>query len=55
LAVAIMAGVTCPTVDVAKVRAAVLSADLILGRDRFAQRYIRGFRDREKLRGSQER
>jgi 5-methyltetrahydrofolate--homocysteine methyltransferase len=52
LAIAIMAGVTCPTVDVAKVRAAVLSADLILGRDRFAQRYIRGFRDREKMHSS---
>jgi 5-methyltetrahydrofolate--homocysteine methyltransferase len=53
LAIAITAGVTCPTVDVAKVRAAVLSADLILGRDRFAQRYIRGFRDREKMHTSQ--
>jgi 5-methyltetrahydrofolate--homocysteine methyltransferase len=53
LAIAIMAGVTCPTVDAAKVRAAVLSADLILGRDRFAQRYIRGFRDREKMHSSQ--
>jgi 5-methyltetrahydrofolate--homocysteine methyltransferase len=51
LAFAIEAGVTCPTVDVARVRAAVLSADLILGRDRFAQRYIRGFRDREKMAG----
>ena len=53
LAIAITAGVTCPTVDAAKVRASVLSADLILGRDRFAQRYIRDFRDREKMGGSQ--
>jgi 5-methyltetrahydrofolate--homocysteine methyltransferase len=46
LALAIWSGVTCPTVDVAKVRPAVLSVDLILGRDRFAQRYIREFRQR---------
>jgi len=47
LALAIWSGVTCPTVDVAKVRPAVLSIDLILGRDRFAQRYIREFRQRK--------
>jgi len=47
LALAISSGVTCPTVDVAKVRPAVLSVDLILGRDRFAQRYIREFRQRK--------
>ncbi|HUT72027.1 MAG TPA: dihydropteroate synthase [Desulfatiglandales bacterium] len=47
LALAIWSGVTCPTVDVAKVRPAVLSIDLILGRDRFAQRYIRDFRQRK--------
>jgi 5-methyltetrahydrofolate--homocysteine methyltransferase len=46
LAVAIPAGLTCPTVDVAKVRQTVLSADLILGRDRFAQRYLKGFRQK---------
>ena len=48
LAIAVTAGVTCPTVDAAKVRSAILSADLILGRDRFAQRFIKGFREREK-------
>ena len=48
LAIAILKGVTCPTVDVAKVRPAVLSADLILGRDRFAQRYIKDFRQRSQ-------
>jgi 5-methyltetrahydrofolate--homocysteine methyltransferase len=48
LALAISSGVTCPTVDVAKVRPAVLSTDLILGRDRFAQRYIRDFRQRKR-------
>jgi len=46
LALAIAAGVTCPTVDAAKVRSAVLSTDLILGRDRFAQRYLNDFRKR---------
>jgi 5-methyltetrahydrofolate--homocysteine methyltransferase len=48
LAIAIIRGVTCPTVDVGKVRPAVLSADLILGRDRFAQRYIKDFRQRSQ-------
>jgi len=50
LSVAIAAGVTCPTVDAAKVRTAVLAADLILGRDRFAQRFLKDFRQREKNR-----
>jgi 5-methyltetrahydrofolate--homocysteine methyltransferase len=44
LAIAIVAGVTCPTVDAAKVRSAVLATDLILGRDRFALRYIEDYR-----------
>jgi 5-methyltetrahydrofolate--homocysteine methyltransferase len=46
LTLAISSGITCPTVDVAKVRPAVLSIDLLLGRDRFAQRYLRVFRQR---------
>jgi 5-methyltetrahydrofolate--homocysteine methyltransferase len=46
LTLAISSGVTCPTVDVARVRPAVLSIDLLLGRDRFAQRYLRNFRRR---------
>jgi 5-methyltetrahydrofolate--homocysteine methyltransferase len=46
LTLAIASGVTCPTVDAAKVRPAVLSIDLLLGRDRFAQRYLRIFRQR---------
>jgi 5-methyltetrahydrofolate--homocysteine methyltransferase len=46
LTLAISAGITCPTVDVSKVRPAVLSIDLLLGRDRFAQRYLRSFRQR---------
>jgi 5-methyltetrahydrofolate--homocysteine methyltransferase len=46
LTLAISSGVTCPTVDVARVRPAVLSIDLLLGRDRFAQRYLRSIRRR---------
>jgi 5-methyltetrahydrofolate--homocysteine methyltransferase len=46
LALAFAAGVTCPTVDAAKVRSAVLSIDLIQGRDRFAQQYLNVFRQR---------
>ena len=48
LALAVGAGVTCPTVDVAKVRPAVLATDLLLGRDDYAQRYIRAYRQRQK-------
>jgi 5-methyltetrahydrofolate--homocysteine methyltransferase len=47
LALAIAAGVTCPTVDVARVRSAVLATDLLLGRDEYARRYIRAFRQRQ--------
>ena len=53
LAMAILSGITCPTVDTAKVRSAVLAADLILGRDRFAQRYMQDFRfNKKNKRGS---
>ena len=48
LALAIEAGVTCPTVDAAKVRQTVLATDLIWGRDRFAQRYIKDYTQRKK-------
>jgi 5-methyltetrahydrofolate--homocysteine methyltransferase len=44
----ISAGVTCPIVDAAKIRAAILSIDLVLGRDNYAQRYIRAFRQRQQ-------
>lgn len=47
LALAIAAGVTCPTVDVARVRPTVLATDLLLGRDAYARRYIRAFRERQ--------
>ncbi|MGA2467137.1 MAG: dihydropteroate synthase [Thermodesulfobacteriota bacterium] len=43
---AIAAGVTCLILDVAKVRPAVLAADLILGRDKRARRYIEAYRQR---------
>lgn len=46
LAIVIAAGVTCPIVDVAKARPSVLAADLALGRDRYAMRYIKAYRQR---------
>ena len=45
---AIFAGATSLIVDTAKVRPAVLAADLLLERDRFARRYITDFRKRQK-------
>ncbi len=48
MAIAIAAGVTCPIVDVSKVRPAILAADLALGRDRHAMRYIKAYRQRQK-------
>jgi len=47
LALAIEAGVTCPYVHVEKVRPFALATDLLLGRDRYALRYIRAFRQRQ--------
>jgi 5-methyltetrahydrofolate--homocysteine methyltransferase len=43
------ASVTCLIVDVAKIRPAVLAADLILGRDKHARRYIDSYRQRQRL------
>lgn len=48
LAIAIAAGVTCPIVDVAKVRPTILAADLVLGRDKYAMRYIKVYRQRQE-------
>ncbi len=48
LVAAITAGVNCPIVDVARMRTTVLAADLILSRDKYAQRYIGDFRQRQK-------
>jgi 5-methyltetrahydrofolate--homocysteine methyltransferase len=47
LAMTIAAGVTCPVVDVAKVRPYILGTDLLLARDKRARRYIQAFRDRQ--------
>ena len=44
VAMAIAAGAPCLIVDVAKVRPAVLAADLILGHDKYARRYIEAYR-----------
>lgn len=46
LTLAISAGVTCPVVDAAKVRASILATDLLLGKDKRARRYIQAFRER---------
>jgi 5-methyltetrahydrofolate--homocysteine methyltransferase len=48
VAMAITAGATCLIVDVARVRPAVLAADLILGQDKYARRYIDAYRQRPK-------
>ncbi len=40
------AGMTCLIADVAKVRPMVLAADLLLGRDERARRYIEAYRER---------
>jgi 5-methyltetrahydrofolate--homocysteine methyltransferase len=48
VAMAIAAGITCLITDAAKVRPAVVAADLILGRDKHARRYIETYRQRPK-------
>jgi len=48
LAMAIQNGLNCPIVDAAKVRPAILAADLILGRDDYAMRYIKAYKKRQK-------
>jgi 5-methyltetrahydrofolate--homocysteine methyltransferase len=45
---AIAAGATCLIVDVAKVRPIILAADLVLGRDQRARRYIAAYRLRQE-------
>jgi 5-methyltetrahydrofolate--homocysteine methyltransferase len=42
------AGATCLIVDAAKVRPTILAADLVLGRDKRARRYIEAYRQRQK-------
>jgi len=51
---AIAAGATCLIVDVAKVRPAVLAADLVLDRDKRARRYIEAYRQRQRLQEREE-
>ena len=48
LAMAIAAGLNCAIVDAAKVRPFILAADLVLGRDEYAMRYIKAFRQRAR-------
>ena len=51
LGMAIARGLNCPIVDVAKVRPSILSADLVLGRDDYAMRYLKAYRQRQKALG----
>ncbi|MBN1136680.1 MAG: dihydropteroate synthase [Anaerolineae bacterium] len=48
LAMAIAHGLNCPIVDAAKVRPFILAADLALGRDEYAMRYLKSYRQRQK-------
>ena len=48
LAIAIAHGLNCPIVDAAKVGRYILAADLALGRDEYAMRYIKAFRKRRQ-------
>ncbi len=48
LAMAIQNGLNCPIVNVAEVRPAILAADLLLGRDEYAMRYIKAYKKRSK-------
>lgn len=48
LAIGIAAGITCPIVDVVGSRPYILAADLIMGRDNHALKYIRAFRQSQK-------
>jgi 5-methyltetrahydrofolate--homocysteine methyltransferase len=46
LAMVIREGVNAPIVNVARVRDTVLAVDVLLGRDEFARRYIKSFREK---------
>jgi 5-methyltetrahydrofolate--homocysteine methyltransferase len=48
VAMLIAAGITCLITDAAKVRPSVLAADLIMGRDKHARRYIGAYRQRQE-------
>jgi len=47
LAIIIAAGVTCPIVNVAKIRPIVLAADMVLGHDKRGRRYTEAYRQRQ--------
>jgi hypothetical protein len=49
LSLAIAAGVACPVVHVAKVKLRIMATDLVLGRDNYARRYIRYYREDKTL------
>ena len=51
IAMVIEAGGTALIADAARVMPTVLSADLVLGRDRFARRYLEGHRKRQAAQG----
>ncbi len=48
LGMAIANGLNCPIVDAAKVGHYILAADLALGRDDYAMRYLKAYRKRQK-------
>jgi 5-methyltetrahydrofolate--homocysteine methyltransferase len=48
LTMAIARGVNCPIVDAAKVQPYILAADLALGRDDYAMRFLKAYRKRQK-------
>jgi 5-methyltetrahydrofolate--homocysteine methyltransferase len=52
LGMVILQGVNAPIVDVTKVKRAILVADLMLGRDDYAMRYLKDYRARQKAASS---
>lgn len=48
LGMAIARGLNCPIVDAAKVAAYIQAADLALGRDDYAMRYLKAYRQRQR-------
>jgi 5-methyltetrahydrofolate--homocysteine methyltransferase len=48
LGMAISRGLNCPIVDAAKVRYYILAADLAMGYDEYAMRYLKAYRARQK-------
>lgn len=48
VAMVIAAGITCLITDAAKVRPTVMAANLILGRDKHARRYVGAYRQRQE-------